>query len=101
MIEVIEPHRELLCFFAQASGYEQCVLGLDFDQYDPSDSTIPVIVMSGEEAKVLLKVHGRRFKRAYRASRPGNSLVVTFTSWSVSGWFKMRWQLDPARVFAA
>ena len=97
MIEVIEPHGELLSFFAQASGYEQCVLGLDFDEYEPSDGTIPVIVMSGEEGKVLLKVHGRRFKRAYRASGPGNDLVVTFTGGSVTGWFKMRWQ-DTQRV---
>lgn len=97
---MILPHQELLCFFAQSAGYERCVLGLDFDQYDPIDGSLSVFVMEGSEAKVLLQVHGRRFKQAYRVSGPGNTLVVTFTSPSVSGWFKMGWQLEAERVFA-
>jgi len=64
MIELITPHRELLCFFAQASGYSHCVLGLDFDRYDPHSHFVPVIVMDGQEARPLLHVHGRRFKQA-------------------------------------
>ncbi len=99
MINVIMPHRELLCFFAQAAGYRHCVLGLDFDQYDPTDWSVPVFVMEAGEAKELLQVHGRRFKRAYDRSRPGKSLVVTFTSVSVSGWFQMGWELNPEHVF--
>jgi hypothetical protein len=101
MIELITPHRELLCFFAQASGYGHCVLGLDFDRYDPHSRFVPVIVMDGAEAKVHLNVHGRRFKQAYQSSRPGKSLVVTFTAPSASGWFQMAWELSEARVFAA
>jgi len=100
MIDMIKAHQELLCFFAQASGYQQCVLGLDFDQYDSSDTTVPVFVMEAQEAKVLLKVHGRRFKKAYQLSGPGNSPVVTFTSRRVSGWFTMDWKLEAERVFA-
>jgi hypothetical protein len=96
MIDVILPHQELLCFFAQSAGYARCVLGLDFD--DPTDGMVPVFVMESREAKPLLKVHGRRFKQAYRISGPGNTLVVTFTSPSVSGWFKMDWQLDGEQV---
>jgi hypothetical protein len=99
MIDVIMPHRELLCFFAQVSEYRHCVLGLDFDQYDPADGSVPVFVMEGREARELLQVHGRRFKRAYERSRPGRSLVVTFTSPGVSAWFQMGWKLDPERVF--
>jgi hypothetical protein len=99
MIDAIVPHQELLCFFAQTSGYRHCVLGLDCDRYDPADMSVPVIVMDGEEARPLLRVHGRRFKRAYQTSRPGEGLVVTFTSPSVSGWFKMGWQLDSEHVF--
>jgi hypothetical protein len=97
---MIEPHQELLCFFAQASGYRQCILGLDLEGYDSADMTMPVLVMSGEEAKPLLKVHGRRFKRAYRASGPGNTLVVTFSNGRDSGWFKIDWKLDPERVMS-
>jgi hypothetical protein len=101
MVELITPHRGLLCFFAQASGYRHCVLGLDFDRYDPTAHSAPVMVMDGAEAKVLLNVHGRRFKQAYQSSCPGKSLVVTFTSPSVTGWFQMAWELSEARVFAA
>jgi hypothetical protein len=98
MIDVILPHQELLCFFAQSAGYERCVLGLDFD--DPTDGMVPVFVMERGEAKPLLKVHGRRFKQAYQVSGPGNTLVVTFTCPSVSSWFKLDWQLEEERVFA-
>ena len=99
MMAAIESHRELLCFFAQVAGYAHCVLGLDFDGYDPRDTTVPVMVMSGEEARPLLKVHGRRFQRAFQASGPGKGLLVTFTSPAVTGWFEMEWELDAARVF--
>lgn len=99
LVELITPHRELLCFFAQASGYRHCVLGLDFDRYDARSRSVPVLVMEGEEARPLLRVHGRRFKQAYWSSRPGRSLVVTFTSPSASGWFAMGWGLDEAHVY--
>ena len=101
MIELITPHRELLCFFAQASGYGHCVLGLDFDRYDPHSHFVPVIVMDGQEARPLLHVHGRRFQQAYQSSRPGESLVVTFTSPSATGWFQMDWVLGEVRLFTA
>ena len=100
MIEIVEPQQELLCFFAQASGYQQCILGLDLEEYDAVDMTAPVLVMSGEEGKILLKVHGRRFKQAYRVSGPGNTLVVTYSDGRNSGWFKIDWKLDPERVMS-
>ncbi|MCP4601049.1 MAG: hypothetical protein GY847_11075 [Proteobacteria bacterium] len=95
-----KPHHELLCFFAQSSGYQQCILGLDLAEYDRTDMTMPILVMSGEEAKPLLKVHGRRFKRAYRVSGPGNTLVVTYSDGQNSGWFKIDWKMDPERVMS-
>lgn len=101
MIDLIEPHQELLCFFAQSSGYRRCVLGLDFDKYDRRTRFVPVMVMSGEQAKILTRVHGRRFRRAYRDSRPGRSVVVTFTGPDGSGWFEMEWKLDEEHVFTA
>ena len=100
LIEVILPHRELLCFFAQTSGYRRCVLGLDFDEYDPSDGSVPVLVMERDEARVMLEVHGRRFKRAYERSRCGKSLLVTFTTPRGRGWFQMGWKLDAERVMS-
>lgn len=100
MIDLIKPHRELLCFFAQASEYQRCVLGLNFDEYDPSDGSVPVLVMERDEARVMLEVHGRRFKRAYERSRCGKSLVVTFTAPSSTGWFQMGWKLDSERMMS-
>jgi hypothetical protein len=97
---MMEPHQELLCFFAQQAGYQQSILGLDLEEYDAVDMTIPVLVMSGEEAKPLLKVHGRRFKQAYRTSGPGNPLLVTYSNGRDSGWFKIDWKLDHERVMS-
>ena len=98
MRDLIRPHRELLCFFAQASGYRRCVLGLDFGSYDPDDGSVPVLVMEQNEARVMLEVHGRRFKRAYERSRCGRSLLVTYTTARGRGWFQMDWKLDAEQV---
>jgi hypothetical protein len=100
IVELIRPHQGLLCFFAQVSGYRQCILGVDLGEYDPADQTVPVLVMSGEEARPLLQVHGRRFRQAYRVSGPGKPLVVTFSDGRLSGWFKLEWRLDPERVMS-
>jgi len=100
IIDLIDPHRELLCFFAQSSGYRRCVLGLDFERYDPTDGSVPVLVIERDEARVMLEVHGRRFKRAYERSRCGQSLVVTFTTPTSAGWFQMGWRLDSERVMS-
>ena len=100
MRDLILPHRELLCFFAQASGYRRCLLGLYFDRYDPDDGSVPVLVMEQSEARVMLETHGRRFKRAYERSRCGQSLLVTFTTPRGRGWFQMGWKLDAERVMS-
>ncbi len=49
LLALIEPHGELLCYFAQAAGYERCVLGVDFDSYDPSSRSVPVLVIESRE----------------------------------------------------
>ena len=100
LIELIEPHRELLCFFAQATGYRECVLGLDFDAYDARASSVPVFVMNEQQAQVVAQAEGRRFKRALNSIRAGRNVIVTFTSPGATGWFKMRWQLGETRTFA-
>jgi hypothetical protein len=100
MIDLIEPHRELLCFFAQATGYRECVLGLDFDTYDPRDSIVPVFVMNKHKAQIVAQAEGRQFKRALNSIRVGRNVIVTFTGPSGSGWFKMRWQLGETHTFA-
>lgn len=98
MIELIKPQRQLLCFFAQTAGYRRGVLGMDFENYDRQSGTVPVYVMDQEQAKIVIKAEGSKFKRAYRRSGLGKALMVTFTSRSGRGWFKMRWELDEEQI---
>jgi len=100
MIDLIKPQRELLCFFAQATGYRECVLGLDFDAYDARDSLVPMFVMNKQQAQVVAQAEGRAFKRALNNIRAGRNVIVTFTSPSATGWFKMRWRLSDTHTFA-
>ena len=100
MIELVKPHRQLLCFFAQTAGHRRGVLGLDFDRYDRQEESVPVYVMGEAEAKVLSKAEGRKFKKAYQSSGLGKAIMVTFTSPSGRGWFKLRWELDEGRVMS-
>jgi hypothetical protein len=95
---LITPHRELLCFFAQVAGGPRGVLGVDFDRYDAARQMIPVYVLNEEMVKLLIAVEGREFKRAYRDSRCGRDIIVTFTGPWGRGWCVMRWQLSPERV---
>lgn len=98
MIELIKAQRQLLCFFAQQSGAKRCVLGLEFEQYEPASRMVPVYVMGEAEAKVVERAEGKKFKRAYRSSLVGQAIMITFTSPSGRGWFKLRWELDEAQV---
>lgn len=77
MIELIRAQRQLLCFFAQMSGCKRCVLGLEFEHYEPASGMVPLYVMGDEEAKVMGRVEGRKFKRAYQSSGVGKAIVVT------------------------
>lgn len=102
MVELIEPHAHLLCYFAQMGGTKRSVLGLDFGNYDPERRMIPVLVIPAPTVReLLIPFHGAPFKRAYRSSRIGKSIIITFQSPRVSGWFKMRWQLDESMVFTS
>lgn len=98
LIGLIKVHRELLCFFAQMSGYRRCVLGVALDEYDESSGCVPVHVINEGGAKVLMQAEGRRFTKAYRSSQPGKSLIVTFTARRMTGWFEMKWQ-EPQQMF--
>ncbi len=98
LIGLIKVHRELLCFFAQMSGYRRCVLGVALDEYDEASGCVPVYVINRQGAKVLMQAEGRKFAQAYRSSEAGKNLMVTFTSRQMTGWFKMRWQA-PQHMF--
>ena len=98
MIELIKAQRQLLCFFAQSSGANRCIVGLEFEGYEPVSGMVPVYVMGEAEAKVVERVEGKKFKRAYRSSRLGQAIMITFTSPSGRGWFKLRWELDEAQI---
>jgi hypothetical protein len=96
--KIIKAQRQLLCFFAQQTGYKRCVLGLEFEKYEPKSKMVPVYVLGEMEAKVVEQVEGKKFKRAYRSSQVGQAIMVTFTSPNGRGWFKLRWELDEEQV---
>jgi hypothetical protein len=98
MVELIKEQRQLLCFFAQSAGYRQGVLGLDFDNYDAVSGTVPVYVMDREQARVVIKAEGKKFKKAYDSSGLGQAIMVTFTSPSGRGWFKLRGELAEGQI---
>ena len=98
MIELIKVQRRLLCFFAQSAGYRQGVVGLDFDNYDAVTGMVPVYVLDREQAKVVIKAEGQKFKKAYESSGLGQGVMVTFTSPSGRGWFKLRWELAEEQI---
>ncbi len=98
MIDLITPHRELVCFFAHTAGEKRCVLGVDFDRYDAVRRSVPVYVLPPAVVETLMAFEGREFKRAYRESRCGRDIIVTFTAPAGRGWFVMKWQLRPERM---
>jgi len=101
MKELIEPHVPLLCFFATVSQEHRCVLGLDFDGYDPGSCSIPVhVIPAGAVKQVIMPVHGKGFKRAYRTSRVGKDIIVTYSAPGAAGWFRAGWELGEEQVFA-
>ena len=98
MIDLIKEQRQLLCFFAQSAGYGPGVLGLDFDNYDALTGMVPVYVMDREQARVVIKAEGKKFKKAYDRSGLGQGVMVTFTSPSGRGWFKLGWELAEGQI---
>jgi hypothetical protein len=98
IIDLIEPHGELLCFFAECAKVRRCVLGIDFDHYDSVTQMLPVYVFNEAEVETLGRLEGEEFRRAYRQSGPGRSVIVTFTGKWWRGWFVLKWQL-PAHRF--
>ncbi len=96
MVEIIKPHRSLLCFFAQTTG--EYVLGLDFEAYSAQDSSVPVYVLDKEQTRVMVKAEGNKFKKAYRNSGLGQAIMVTYMRAEGHGWVKLRWELDEGRV---
>lgn len=99
LVALIRPHVPLLCFLASTSGEQRCVLGLQFDDYDPVRQTIAVLIIPPTIVRqVWLPLHGKQFQQAYRASRVGRSLIITYSAPQGAGWFAADWQMDETRV---
>lgn len=100
IIALIEPHAELLCFFVECAKVRRGVVGIDFDHYDRATQMAPVYVMTEAEAKPMVSFEGAEFRRAYRRSGYGRSVVVTFTGQWWRGWFELKWQWPKHRFEA-
>jgi hypothetical protein len=71
---------------------------LDFEDYDPNDGSVPVYLLGKEEVDALSLVEGKKLRKAFRASRVGKNLVVTFNTPVSRGWFRMRFDLGEQGV---
>jgi hypothetical protein len=93
MVEMISRERQLLSAFAQASGQKQCALGLDFEDYNRGDHSVPVYLLGAHEVGMLATVEGKKLIKAYRRSQVGKNMVVTYNTPIGRGWFMMRFEL--------
>ena len=98
MVEMISQQRWLLSAFAQASGQRRCALGLDFEDYDRRDHAVPVYLLGSHEVDMLATVEGKKLLKAYRRSRVGKNIVVTYNTPIGRGWFLMRFELGERGV---
>jgi len=102
LVKVIKPQAHLLCFFATMGQGSRCVLGLDFDNYNPARQMIPVHIIPTKVVKeMFIPTHGKQFKRTYQSSRLKRSIIITYQSPHGAGWFKLKWQLDETMVFTS
>lgn len=83
---------------AQASGQRQCALGIDFEDYNRRDHSVPVYLLGTPEVALLATVEGKKLIKAYRRSRVGKNIVVTFNTPIGRGWFLMRFELGERSV---
>ena len=90
---MIVQQRQALSVYAMTSGVKRCALGIDFEEYEPDSGVVPVYLLEEEEVKLLAMVEGRKLTKAYRASRMGKNLVVTYNTATGRGWFRMRFEL--------
>jgi hypothetical protein len=93
MVALISQQRRLLSMFALASGQRRCAVGLDFEDYDPQDGSVPVYLLGKPEMMALASVEGKKLLRAFRASQVGKNLIVTYNTPLGRGWFSMRFEL--------
>ena len=98
MVEMISQERYLLSAFAQASGQRQCALGLDFEDYNRRDHSVPVYLLGAHEVAMLATVEGKKLIKAYRRSRVGKNIVVTYNTPIGRGWFMVRFELGERGV---
>lgn len=98
MVALIKQQQHVLSMFAQASGQRRCALGLDFADYDPHDGSVPVYLLGKQEMIALAAVEGKKIRKAFRSSRVGKNLVVTYSTPVGRGWFLMRFELGEFSV---
>lgn len=98
MVALISQQRQLLSMFAQASGGRQCALGIDFEDYNRRDHCVPVYLLGRKEVDMLATVEGKKLIKAYRRSRVGKNIVVTYSTPRGRGWFLMRFELGERGV---
>ena len=84
--------------FAQGSGIRQCALGIDFEEYNRRDHSVPMYLLGREEIEMLATVEGSKLIKAYRRSRVGKNIVVTYNTPRERGWFLMRFELGERGV---
>lgn len=99
LIEQIESHRELLCFFVKEAGEKRCAIGVDFEKYDRKHKMVPIhIVPDWAVKQYLIPAEGKAFEEAYRRSKVGEQIVVTYTARQWGGWFEMEWGMDEEKI---
>ena len=92
--EIIESKMQVLSFYAKESGQKQCALGLNFDRYDPKDSSVPLLILEKKEVMALSLVGGKKLKKAYKATQTGKDILVIYATPSCKGWFSMCFDLE-------
>ena len=98
IVSLITPHRQLLSMLAMTAGERRCAVGIDFEDYDPRDNSVPVYVLSKADVSTLATVEGKKLTRAYRTSQVGKNLIVTYNTPVGRGWFRMRFELGEQGV---
>ena len=69
-----------------------------FEEYDPRDGSVPVYLLGKLEIEALAIVEGKKIVKAFRTSRVGKNVVITYNTSVGRGWFLMRFDLGERGV---
>ena len=93
MVTLLKTRQYPLSLLALASGQKRCALGLDFFEYDVADGSVPVFLLGEADIAALATVEGSKINKAYRASLVGKFFLVTYTTPTRRGWFRLPFDL--------